>query len=104
MTFEELQNKYLELTEENRLLKEDKKALETKLTDTETNLTTLKETSNKRIQDLQEHNQKLFLRVSHQKKEEKPYNEDFKSDLLGDYAKVLDENEIEILKELEGGL
>lgn len=104
MTFEELQNKYLELAEENRVLKEDKKALETKLTDTENNLKTLKETTNKRIQELQEHNQKLFLRVSHQKEEEKTYNEDFKSELLGDYAKLLDDNEKEMLRELEGGL
>ena len=103
MTFEELQNKYLELAEENRVLKEDKKALETKLSDTENNLNTLKETTNKRIQELQEHNQKLFLRVSHQK-EEKTYNEDFKSELLGDYANFLDDNEKEILRELEGGL
>lgn len=104
MTFEELQNKYLELAEENRILKEDKKALETKLSETENNLQSLKETTNKRIQELQEHNQKLFLRVSHQKEEEKIHNEDFKSELLGDYAKLLDENEIEILRELEGGI
>ena len=103
MTLEELQNKVLELSEEKRKLEEDKKALETKLTDTENKYTNLEETSNKRIQELQEHNQKLFLRVSYQK-EEKKIDKDYQSKLLGDYAKMLDDNELELLRDIEGGI
>lgn len=101
MTLEELQNKVLELSEENRKLKEDKTSLETKLNEKTKDYDTLKETTDKRVQELQEHNQKLFLRITHQKEDKKKVNEDFQSKLLGDYAKMLDENELEILRELE---
>lgn len=101
MTLEEMQNKILELSEENRKLNEDKTSLETKLSDTESKYTNLEEVSNKRIQDLQEHNQKLFLRVSHQK-EEKHIDKDYKSKLLGEYSDFLDENEKELLRDIEG--
>ena len=53
---------------------------------------------------MQEHNQKLFLRITHQKEDKKKVNEDFQSKLLGDYAKMLDENELEILRDLEEDL
>ena len=101
MTLEELQNKVLELSEENRKLKEDKTSLETKLNEKTKEYDTLKSTTDKRVQELQEHNQKLFLRITHQKEDKKKVNEDFQSKLLGDYAKMLDENELEILRELE---
>lgn len=104
MTLEEMQNKIIELTEENRLLNDDKTSLETKLKDTETKYSDYEETTSRRIQDLQEHNQKLFLRVAHQKKEDKMPSKELTSKLLGDYAKVLDENELEMLKDIEGGL
>lgn len=101
MTLEELQNKVLELSEENRKLKEDKTSLETKLNEKTKEYDTLKSTTDKRVQELQEHNQKLFLRITHQKEDKKKVDEDFQSKLLGDYAKMLDENELEILRDLE---
>ena len=101
MTLEELQNKVLELSEENRKLKEDKTSLETKLNEKTKDYDTLKSTTDKRVQELQEHNQKLFLRITHQKEDKKKVDENFESKLLGDYAKMLDENELEILRELE---
>lgn len=101
MTLEELQNKVLELSEENRKLKEDKTSLETKLNEKTKDYDTLKSTTDKRVQELQEHNQKLFLRITHQKEDKKKVDENFESKLLGEYAKVLDENELEILRELE---
>ena len=104
MTLEELQNKVLELSEENRKLKEDKTSLETKLNEKTKEYDTLKTSTDKRVQELQEHNQKLFLRITHQKEDKKKFNEDFQSKLLGDYAKMLDENELEILRDLEGDL
>ena len=101
MTLEELQNKVLELSEENRKLKEDKTSLETKLNEKTKDYDTLKSTTDKRVQELQEHNQKLFLRITHQKEDKKKVDENFESKLLGEYAKVLDENELEMLRELE---
>lgn len=101
MTLEELQNKVLELSEENRKLKEDNTSLETKLNEKTKDYDTLKTTSDKRVQELQEHNQKLFLRITHQKEDKKKVDDNFESKLLGEYAKVLDENELEILRELE---
>ena len=53
-----------------------------------------------REKELMEHNQKLFLRATASKKEEKK-EEEFKSKLLGDYAKLLSEDELEMLKEFE---
>ena len=101
MTLEELQNKVLELSEENRKLKEDKTSLETKLNEKTKDYDTLKTSTDKRVQELQEHNQKLFLRITHQKEYNKKFTDDFQSKLLGDYAKMLDENELEILRDLE---
>ena len=101
MTLEELQNKVLELSEENRKLKEDNTSLETKLNEKTKDYDTLKSTTDKRVQELQEHNQKLFLRITHQKEDKKKVDENFESKLLGEYAKVLDENELELLRELE---
>lgn len=101
MTLEELQNKVLELSEENRKLKDDNTSLETKLNEKTKEYDTLKSTTDKRVQELQEHNQKLFLRITHQKEDKKKVDDKFESKLLGEYAKVLDENELEILRELE---
>lgn len=101
MTLEELQNKVLELSEENRKLKEDNTSLETKLNEKTKDYDTLKTSTDKRVQELQEHNQKLFLRITHQKEDKKKFTDDFQSKLLGEYANILDENELEILKDLE---
>ena len=54
------------------------------------------------------YNQKLFLRAtsSTSKDDDKKENENekFESKLLGDYAKLLSKDEIELLKEFEEGL
>ena len=52
--------------------------------------------------ELQEHNQKLFLKVTHTKEE--PKKEEFKSKLLGDLAIDLSDSDLEFLKQLEEGL
>lgn len=53
MELEKLREQVLKLTEENKTLKEDKDGLTKQLSD-----------YSKKITDLQEHNQKLFLRVT----------------------------------------
>jgi hypothetical protein len=53
MTFEELQALYLKIFEENKTLKTSKETLETDVKAKET-----------RITELQEHNQKLFLKLT----------------------------------------
>ena len=65
------------------------------------NMETELEQKTKREKELMEHNQKLFLRITHQKEDKKKVDENFESKLLGEYAKVLDENELEMLRELE---
>ena len=56
-----------------------------------------------RIIELQEHNQKLFLKVTH-KVDDKKEVQKFKSKLLGDYADTLSEEQLEQLKKLEEGM
>lgn len=103
MTIEELQNQVMNLQTELTKVKTDYQALTTQKADVDSKLNTLKTESDKRISELQEHNQKLFLRVTHQK-EDKAKTGVFKSSLLGDYAKALSEDELEILEQLERGL
>ena len=50
-----------------------------------------------------EHNQKLFLKVTH-KVDDKQEAKKFKSKLLGDYADSLSEEQLEQLKKLEEGM
>lgn len=102
MELKELQEKILELTDLNNTLKNELENQKKLLEDKETELNTFKEESNSRIMELQEHNQKLFLKVTHAK-EEKP-KEEFKSKLLGDLALDLSDSELEFLKNLEEGL
>ena len=52
---------------------------------------------------MQEHNQKLFLKVTH-KVDDKQEVKKFKSKLLGDYADSLSEEQLEQLKKLEEGM
>ena len=85
MTLEEAQSKILELEE--------------KINDYE-NLKVELEKKEERIKSLEEHNQKLFLRATSSLKVEEKV-EEFKSNLLGDYINLLNDDEIEILKELE---
>lgn len=102
MTLEELQNKVLELTEKNNKLENDFKAISTQKEELDKELSSTKDLTSKRIQELQEHNQKLFLRVTYQK-EEKVKSGEYTSKLLGDYAKSLSEEELTQLQKLEGG-
>ena len=101
MELKELQEKILELTDLNNTLKNELENQKKLLEDKESELNSFKDESNKRIMELQEHNQKLFLKVTHAK-EEKP--KEFKSKLLGDLSIDLSESDLEFLKELEEGL
>lgn len=92
MNVEELQEKVLQLEEQLKTLTQDNENYLNQMND-----------KDNRIKELEEYNQKLFLRATSSIKEEKP-KEDFKSKLLGDYANLLDDEELELLKELEEDL
>ena len=92
MNVEELQEKVLQLEEQLKTLTQDNENYLNQMND-----------KDNRIKELEEYNQKLFLRATSSIKEEKP-KEDFKSKLLGDYANLLDDDELELLKELEEDL
>jgi len=92
MNVEELQEKVLQLEEQLKSLTQDNENYLNQMND-----------KDNRIKELEEYNQKLFLRATSSIKEEKP-KEDFKSKLLGDYANLLDDEELELLKELEEDL
>lgn len=85
MTLEELQEEVIKLREE---LKE-KENLEKEL-----------QTKEERIKSLEEHNQRLFLKATSTSKQEEETNDKFTSDLLGDYVELLNDDEIETLKEI----
>ena len=89
MNVEELQEKVLQLEEQIKSLTHDNENYLNQMND-----------KDNRIKELEEYNQKLFLRATSSIKEEKP-KEEFKSKLLGDYAQLLDDEELELLKELE---
>ena len=92
MNVEELQEKVLQLEEQLKSLTQDNENYLNQMND-----------KDNRIKELEEYNQKLFLRATSSIKEEKP-KEEFKSKLLGDYASLLDDEELELLKDLEEGL
>ena len=92
MNVEELQEKVLQLEEQLKSLTQDNENYINQMND-----------KDNRIKELEEYNQKLFLRATSSIKEEKP-KEEFKSKLLGDYANLLDDEELELLKELEEDL
>ena len=92
MNVEELQEKVLQLEEQLKSLTQDNENYINQMND-----------KDNRIKELEEYNQKLFLRATSSVKEEKP-KEEFKSKLLGDYAQLLDDEELELLKELEEDL
>lgn len=88
-TLEELQEALLQVQEELKNTKEQLTGLNTTLAEKDT-----------RITELQEANQKLFLRVTTPMKDQeddKPYE----SKLLGEYAELLDDRELEYLKQIE---
>lgn len=89
MNVEELQEELLNLKENLSILMEDNKALKQQVEDREN-----------RVKELEQYNQKLFLRASATQNQQ-TLEEEFKSKLLGDYINLLNEDEIELLKELE---
>ena len=90
MNVEELQEELLSLKENFSILMEDNKALKQQVED-----------KDNRVKELEQYNQKLFLRASATQKGPEQEKEEFKSKLLGDYINLLNEDEIELLKELE---
>lgn len=92
MNLEELQEKLLQTEEQFKTLQEDynqtKQLLEEKQI---------------RVRELEEYNQKLFLRATATQKQEVK-KEEYTSKLLGDYANLLNGDELEILKEIEEDL
>ena len=93
MNVEELQEELLSLKENFSILMEDNKSLKQQLED-----------KDNRVKELEQYNQKLFLRASATQNQQTEEKEEFKSKLLGDYIDLLNEDEIEILKELEEDL
>ena len=89
MNLEELQEELLQVKEQLKVLTQENENYINQVND-----------KDNRIKELEEYNQKLFLRATSSIKEEKP-KEDFKSKLLGDYVNLLDDEELELLKELE---
>ena len=89
MNLEELQEKLLQTEEQFKTLQEDynqtKQLLEEKQI---------------RVRELEEYNQKLFLRATATQKHEDK-KEEYTSKLLGDYANLLNDDELELLKEIE---
>ena len=92
MSIEELQEELLQVKEQLKVLTQENENYINQVND-----------KDNRIKELEEYNQKLFLRATSSIKEEKP-KEDFKSKLLVDYANLLDDEELELLKELEEDL
>ena len=103
MDLKELQEEILRLTDLNASLTNEIENLKATYEDKEKEYLTFKDESQKRILELQEHNQKLFLKVTN-KVEDKKEEKKFKSKLLGDYADTLSEEQMEQLKKLEEGM
>ena len=103
MDLKELQEEIIRLTDLNVTLTNEIENLKATYEDKEKEYLTFKDESQKRILELQEHNQKLFLKVTH-KVEDKQEVKKFKSKLLGDYADSLSEEQLEQLKKLEEGM
>lgn len=92
MTLEQAQEEILKLKEKVSTLTKDNDNYKKQIDEDKVKIT-----------DLQTYNQKLFLRVTSQPQQKKE-TEEFESKLLGDYAKLLDDDQLEYLKEIEGGL
>lgn len=90
MNIEELQEELLNLKENLSILMEDNKVLKQQVED-----------KDNRVKELEQYNQKLFLRASATQNQQTEEKEEFKSKLLGEYVSLLSDDEIEILKELE---
>lgn len=92
MTLEELQEQMITMQEQMKTLQEDKTTLETKLQE-----------QIKREQELKELNQKLFLRVTTETKEEQEVKEEIPSCIDETIFQVLSNKEKQELKELISG-
>ena len=103
MDLKELQEEIIRLTDLNATLTNEIENLKANYEEKGKEYNTFKEDSQKRILELQEHNQKLFLKVTH-KVDDKQEVKKFKSKLLGDYADSLSEEQLEQLKKLEEGM
>ena len=103
MDLKELQEEILRLTDLNATLTNEIENLKSNYEEKEKEYNEFKEASKKRELELQEHNQKLFLKVTH-KVEDKKEEQKFKSKLLGSYADTLSEEQLEELKRIEEGL
>ena len=103
MDLKELQEEIIRLTDLNATLTNEIENLKANYEEKEKEYNTFKEDSQKRILELQEHNQKLFLKVTHNV-DDKQEVKKFKSKLLGDYADSLSEEQLEQLKKLEEGM
>ena len=90
MNIEELHEELLTLKENLSILMEDNKSLKQQVEDREN-----------RVKELEQYNQKLFLRASATQNQQTQEKEEFKSKLLGEYVSLLSDDEIETLKELE---
>lgn len=87
MTLEQAQERILELEEQLQVHENIKSELNN---------------ANERIKALELHNQKLFLKATSSFKEDvENKDKEFKSDILGEYASLLSDDEIELFKELE---
>ena len=102
MDLKELQEEILRLTDLNATLTNEIENLKANYEEKEKEYNEFKEVSKKRELELQEHNQKLFLKVTHKVEDKK--EEKFKSKLLGSYADTLSEEQLEQLKKLEEGM
>ncbi len=103
MTLEEMQNRIIELEKTNKDLESNYNTLNEQNSNLTKELTETKESNKKRIEELQEHNQKLFLKVTHKEEPKEDKNtKEFNSKLLGDSTKYLTDEELEILKQIEG--
>lgn len=86
MTLEELQNEILNLREQVK----DKENLEKQIKE-----------KDERIKSLEEHNQKLFLKATSTSKQVEDTNsKEFIDEGLGEYVKLLNDDDIETLKEI----
>ena len=93
MNIEELQEEIQKIKNNISILMEDNKSLKQQVEDREN-----------RVKELEQYNQNSFLRASATQNQQTQEKEEFKSKLLGEYINLLNEDEIELLKELEEDL
>lgn len=90
MTLEEMQKAILDLQEKEKITSEENKNLKTQL-----------EEKGKREKELEEINQKMFLRLTSQVENKDDKKEEIPSFISEDIYKLLDKNDKRLLKEIE---